>query len=165
MAAAPTQVAPRARTPLLSRLYVQVLIGIAAGVILGAVAPATGAAMRPLGDGFIKLIKMMIAPIVFCTIVGGIGKMADMRGVGSIGLKAIAYFEIVSTVALLIGLGVGLLFKPGSGIHASAATLDASAVKTYVADSQALHLTDFLLNIIPTSLVQAFAAGEILPVL
>jgi len=158
-------VEPRARTPLLSRLYVQVLIGIAAGIILGAVAPATGAAMRPLGDGFIKLIKMMIAPIVFCTIVAGIGKMADMRGVGSIGLKAIAYFEVVSTFALLIGLGVGLAVKPGSGIHASAATLDASAVKTYVADSQTLHLTDFLLNIIPTSLVQAFTAGEILQVL
>ncbi len=165
MITAPARNQPSARTPLLSRLYVQVLIGIAAGVILGALAPATGAAMRPLGDGFIKLIKMMIAPIVFCTIVGGIGKMADMRGVGSIGLKAIAYFEIVSTFALLIGLGVGLAFKPGAGIHASAATLDASAVKTYVADSQALHLTDFLLNIIPTSLVQAFAAGEILPVL
>ena len=164
MVAAPP-VEPRARTPLLSRLYVQVLIGIAAGIILGAVAPATAAAMRPLGDGFIKLIKMMIAPIVFCTIVAGIGKMADMRGVGSIGLKAIAYFEVVSTFALLIGLGVGLAVKPGSGIHASAATLDASAVKTYVADSQTLHLTDFLLNIIPTSLVQAFTAGEILQVL
>ena len=165
MVTAPPRVEPRVRTPLLSRLYVQVLIGIAAGIILGALAPATGAAMRPLGDGFIKLIKMMIAPIVFCTIVAGIGKMADMRGVGSIGLKALGYFEVVSTVALLIGLGVGLAVKPGSGIHASAAGLDASAVKSYVADSQALHLTDFLLNIIPTSLVGAFAAGEILPVL
>src|SRR3982751_777780 len=105
---APVRLEPAAHTPLLSRLYVQVLIGIAAGIILGAVAPATGAAMRPLGDGFIKLIKMMIAPIVFCTIVAGIGKMADMRGVGTIGLKALAYFEIVSTVALLIGLSVGL---------------------------------------------------------
>src|SRR3954469_6200057 len=127
MVTAPPRVEPRARTPLLSRPYVQVLIGIAAGIILGAVAPATGAAMRPLGDGFIKLIKMMIAPIVFCTIVAGVGKMADMRGGGPIGLKAIAYFEIVSTIALLIGLGVGLAVRPGAGIHASAATLDASA--------------------------------------
>src|SRR4051812_7041673 len=165
MITAPARLEPSAPTPLLSRLYVQVLIGIAAGIILGAVAPATATAMRPLGDGFIKLIKMMIAPIVFCTIVAGVGKKADMGGVGSIGLKALAYFEIVSTAALLIGLGVGLAVRPGSGIHASAATLDAAAVKSYVADSQALHLTDFLLNIIPTSLVQAFAAGEILPVL
>ena len=121
--------------------------------------------MRPLGDGFIKLIKMMIAPIVFCTIVAGIGKMADMKGVGSIGLKALIYFEVVSTAALLIGLGVGLVVRPGSGIHASAATLDPQAVKTYVAESQSLHLVDFLLNVIPTTIAQAFVAGDILQVL
>jgi aerobic C4-dicarboxylate transport protein len=149
----------------LSRLYVQVLIGIAAGVLLGALAPEWGADMRPLGDGFIKLIKMMIAPIVFCTIVAGIGKMADMKGVGSIGLKALIYFEVVSTAALLIGLGVGLVVRPGSGIHASAATLDPQAVKTYVAESQSLHLTDFLLNVIPTTIAQAFAGGDILQIL
>jgi aerobic C4-dicarboxylate transport protein len=150
---------------LLSRLYVQVLIGIAAGVLLGALAPDWAAAMRPLGDGFIKLIKMMIAPIVFCTIVAGIGKMADMKGVGAIGLKALIYFEVVSTVALLIGLGVGLLVRPGSGIHASAATLDPQAIKTYVAESQSLHLTDFLLNVIPVTIAQAFAGGDILQIL
>ena len=121
--------------------------------------------MRPLGDGFIKLIKMMIAPIVFCTIVAGIGKMADMKGVGSIGLKAIIYFEVVTTAALLIGLAVGLVVQPGRGIHASAATLDPSAVKTYVAESQSLHFVDFVLNAIPSSLVQAFVGGDILPVL
>ena len=148
-----------------SRLYVQVLIGIAAGVLLGALAPEWGAAMRPLGDGFIKLIKMLIAPIVFCTIVAGIGKMADMKGVGSIGLKALIYFEVVSTAALLIGLGVGLVVRPGSGIHASAATLDPQAVKTYVAESQSLHLVDFLLNVIPTTIAQAFVAGDILQIL
>ncbi len=148
-----------------SRLYVQVLIGIAAGVLLGALAPEWGAAMRPLGDGFIKLIKMMIAPIVFCTIVAGIGKMADMKGVGSIGLKALIYFEVVSSAALLIGLGVGLVVRPGSGIHASVATLDPQAVKTYVAESQSLHLVDFLLNVIPTTIAQAFVAGDILQVL
>ena len=150
---------------LFSRLYVQVLIGIAAGVLLGALAPEWGAAMRPLGDGFIKLIKMLIAPIVFCTIVAGIGKMADMKGVGSIGLKALIYFEVVSTAALLIGLGVGLVVRPGSGIHASAATLDPQAVKTYVAESQSLHLVDFLLNVIPTTIAQAFVAGDILQIL
>ena len=149
----------------LSRLYVQVLIGIAAGVLLAALAPEWGAAMRPLGDGFIKLIKMLIAPIVFCTIVAGIGKMADMKGVGSIGLKALIYFEVVSTLALLIGLGVGLVVRPGSGIHASVATLDPQAVKTYVAESQSLHLVDFLLNVIPTTIAQAFAAGDILQIL
>ncbi len=148
-----------------SRLYVQVLIGIAGGVLLGALAPEWGAAMRPLGDGFIKLIKMLIAPIVFCTIVAGIGKMADMRGVGSIGLKALIYFEVVSSAALLIGLGVGLVVRPGSGIHASVATLDPQAVKTYVAESQSLHLVDFLLNVIPTTIAQAFVAGDILQVL
>ena len=148
-----------------SRLYVQVLIGIAGGVLLGALAPEWGAAMRPLGDGFIKLIKMLIAPIVFCTIVAGIGKMADMKGVGSIGLKALIYFEVVSSAALLIGLGVGLVVRPGSGIHASAATLDPQAVKTYVAESQSLHLVDFLLNVIPTTIAQAFVAGDILQVL
>ena len=149
----------------LSRLYVQVLIGIAGGVLLGALAPEWGAAMRPLGDGFIKLIKMLIAPIVFCTIVAGIGKMADMKGVGSIGLKALIYFEVVSSAALFIGLGVGLVVRPGSGIHASVATLDPQAVKTYVAESQSLHLVDFLLNVIPTTIAQAFVAGDILQVL
>src|SRR6476659_10383959 len=103
------------QTPIYTQLYFQVVVGIVLGVLVGYMWPATGAAMRPLGDGFIKLIKMMIAPIVFCTIVAGIGKMADMRGVGSIGLKALGYFEVVSTVALLIGLGVGLAVKPGSG--------------------------------------------------
>jgi aerobic C4-dicarboxylate transport protein len=160
-AAVPTRSTP---SPL-SRLYVQVLIGIAGGVLLGALAPETAASMRPLGDGFIKLIKMMIAPIVFCTIVAGIGKMADMKGVGSIGLKALIYFEVVSTAALLIGLGVGLIVQPGSGIHATAASLDPQAVKAYVTESQSLHLTDFLLNVIPTTIVQAFAGGEILPIL
>jgi aerobic C4-dicarboxylate transport protein len=148
-----------------SRLYVQVLIGIAAGVLLGAIAPESAAAMRPLGDGFIKLIKMMIAPIVFCTIVSGIGKMGDMKGVGSIGLKALLYFEVMSTVALLIGLVVGLVVRPGSGVHATLATLDPDAVKSYVAGSQALHTTDFLLNVIPTTIAQAFAGGDILQVL
>jgi aerobic C4-dicarboxylate transport protein len=149
----------------LSRLYVQVLIGIAVGVLLGAMAPELGAAMRPLGDGFIKLIKMMIAPIVFCTIVAGIGKMADMRGVGAIGLKALIYFEVVSTAALLIGLIVGLTVRPGADIHASAATLDPQSVKAYVAESQSLHLTDFLLNVIPSTIAQAFAGGDILQIL
>ncbi len=148
-----------------SRLYVQVLIGIAAGVLLGALAPEWGAAMRPLGDGFIKLIKMLIAPIVFCTIVAGIGKMADMKGVGSIGLKALIYFEVVSHRRAAHRAGRRPCREAGSGIHASAATLDPQAVKTYVAESQSLHLVDFLLNVIPTTIAQAFVAGDILQIL
>jgi aerobic C4-dicarboxylate transport protein len=154
--------APR---PFYTRLYAQVLAGIALGILLGYVAPARGEAMRPLGDGFIKLIKMMIAPIVFATVVVGIGKMGSMRGVGRIGLKAIVYFEAVTTLALLIGLAVGMLAQPGAGVGASAASLDPKAVESYTAGTQALHTVDFLQNIIPTTFADAFVKGDILQVL
>jgi aerobic C4-dicarboxylate transport protein len=153
------------RRPFYQHLYAQVLVGIVLGVLLGHYQPAYGAAMRPLGDGFIKLIKMMIAPIVFATVVVGIGKMGSMRGVGRIGLKAILYFEAVTTLALVIGLTVGLVAQPGAGVGASAASLDPKAVETYTAGTQSLHTVDFLLNIIPTTFADAFAKGDILQVL
>jgi aerobic C4-dicarboxylate transport protein len=150
---------------LLKSLYVQVLIGIAAGIVLGFVAPEKGAAMRPLGDGFIKLVKMLIAPIVFSTVVVGIAHMGAMREVGRIGLRALVYFEAVSTLALLIGLVVVNVLQPGAGLHIDPASLDMNAVATYTTASKSLHTVDFILNIIPTSVVDAFARGDILQVL
>src|SRR4051812_923845 len=153
------------RRPLYAHLYFQVLAGIAIGVVLGHFWPGAGAAMRPLGDGFIKLIRMLIAPIIFSTVVVGIAKMGDMKNVGRIGIRALLYFEVVSTLALVIGLVVINLLKPGAGINANPATLDARAVATYTSSAQQLSTVDFLLNIIPTTVVDAFAKGEILQVL
>src|SRR5258708_17126620 len=117
-----------ARRPWYSVLYVQVLIAIAIGIVLGHFFPKTGVAMKPLGDGFILLIKMMIAPIIFCTVVHGIASMSDLTKVGRVGLKALIYFEVVSTIALAIGLIVGEIARPGSGFNIDPATLDAKAV-------------------------------------
>jgi aerobic C4-dicarboxylate transport protein len=157
--------AKAASKPLYTHLYVQVLTGIAIGVVLGYFWPATGAAMKPLGDGFIRLIRMIIAPIIFGTVVVGIAKMGDMKNVGRIGLAALIYFEIVSTLALVIGLIVINLLQPGVGINADPATLDMSSVKAYASSAQQLSTTDFLMNIIPATVVGAFASGEILQVL
>jgi aerobic C4-dicarboxylate transport protein len=153
------------RKPLYAHLYFQVLTGIALGVALGYLSPGSGAAMRPLGDGFIKLIRMIIAPIIFSTVVVGIAKMGDMKNVGRIGVRALVYFEVVSTLALVIGLIVINLLKPGVGINADPATLDANVVATYTSNAQRLSTVDFLLNIIPATVVDAFARGEILQVL
>src|SRR5678816_4151221 len=150
---------------LLKSLYVQVLVGIAAGIILGFVAPEKGAAMRPLGDGFIKLVKMLIAPIVFTTVVVGIAHMGAMRDVGRIGFRALVYFEVVSTVALVIGLVVVTILKPGIGVGFNPATADVSAVSAYTSGAQHLSTIDFLLNVIPDTIVGAFARGEVLQVL
>ncbi len=158
-------VAPIARKPIYKRLYAQVLFAIAVGVILGAVAPEMGTAAKPLGDAFIKLIKMMIAPIVFCTVVVGIAKMGDMKEVGRVGLKALLYFEVVTTLALVIGLVVVNVVQPGHGINADPAHLDAKAVASYAAGAKSLSTVDFIVNIIPTTFVDAFAKGEILQVL
>ena len=149
----------------LNSLYVQVLIGIAAGILLGFVAPETGAAMRPLGDGFIKLVKMLIAPIVFATVVVGIAHMGAMREVGRIGLRALIYFEAVSTLSLVIGLVVVNIVQPGRGLTIDPASLDMKAVSAFTSASKALTTTDFILNVIPTTVVDAFARGEILQVL
>jgi aerobic C4-dicarboxylate transport protein len=150
---------------ILSSLYVQVLIAIAAGIMLGAVWPETGEAMKPLGDGFIKLIKMLIAPIIFCTVVLGIAGMEDMKKVGKTGALALLYFEGVSTLALIIGLVVVNVVKPGAGMHIDPATLDADAVKQYTQSESMQGITGFLLNVIPTSVVDAFARGDVLQVL
>ena len=146
-------------------LYFQVLFAIVVGVFLGYFYPATGASMKPLGDAFISLIKMMIAPIIFCTVVVGIASMGDMKKVGRVGLKALIYFEVVSTIALIIGLIVVNLYQPGAGINATAATLDAKSIATYTAAAKSMSTVDFLLKIIPTTVVDAFAKGEILQVL
>jgi aerobic C4-dicarboxylate transport protein len=149
----------------LSSLYVQVLLAIALGALLGHLNPHLGQAMKPLGDGFIKLIKMLIAPIVFATVVVGIAGMEDMKKVGRVGAKALLYFEVVSSVALLIGLLVVKALRPGEGIHANVAALDTRALEGYTRAGHAMGTVDFLLNIIPTSVVDAFAKGETLQVL
>lgn len=146
-------------------LYVQVLIAIAIGVALGHFYPDTGAAMKPLGDAFIKLIKMIIAPIIFCTIVVGIAGMEDMKKVGKTGGYAVLYFEVVSTIALIIGLVVVNLWAPGSGMNVDPATLDTEGIDKYVGPGKMQTTTDFLINIIPTSVVDAFAKGDMLQVL
>ena len=152
-------------TPIYEHLYFQVLVGIVLGVLVGYLWPATGAALRPLGDGFIKLIRMMIAPIIFTTVIVGIAKMGDMKSVGRIGVRALVYFEIVSTLALVIGLVIINVLQPGVGINADPKTLDAKAVAAYTSNAQHLSTIDFLLNIIPTTIVDAFAKGDILQVL
>lgn len=151
--------------PSYANLYVQVLIGIALGVLFGFVSPENAAAMKPLGDGFISLVKMLIAPIVFTTVVVGIAHMGEMKHVGRIGLRALVYFELVSTLALAIGLVVVTVLKPGSGIGFDPSTVDPSAVASYTGASQHLSTVDFILNVIPDTVVGAFARGEVLQVL
>ncbi len=151
--------------PWYMHLYAQVLMAIVAGVLLGWLAPAWGAAMKPLGDGFIKLIKMLIAPIVFATVVTGIAGMGDLRGVGRVGLKALIYFEVVTTLALVIGYAVVKIVGPGRGMNIDPASLDAGAVAQYTAPASHPGVVDFLLNIIPNSVGDAFAKGDILQVL
>ena len=151
--------------PLYARLWFQVIVGIVVGVGLGYFYPAQGAAMKPLGDAFVKLIRMMIAPIIFGTVVVGIAKMGDMKEVGRIGLRALIYFEVVSTIALVIGMVFVNVLKPGAAIHATAAQLDPKAVAAYTTSAAHLTTTDFLMNIIPTTIVNAFATGDILQVL
>ena len=146
-------------------LYIQVLIAILIGVALGHFDPALGEQMNPLAIGFVKLVKMVIAPIIFVTVVVGIGKLSDVAEVGRIGLKAFVYFEILTTLAMLIGLLVGHLIQPGTGLNADPASLDAKSVAQYTSNAAHPSVTDFLLNIIPDSVIGAFAKGDILPVL
>ena len=153
------------RTPLYKSLYVQVLAAVIFGVLLGHFFPQTGAEMKPLGDAFIKLIKMIIAPIIFCTVVVGIAGMEDMKKVGKTGGLALLYFEIVSTLALVIGLVVVNLLQPGAGMHVDAAALDTKSIAAYTAPGKMQGTVDFLLNVIPSSVIDAFAKGEILQVL
>jgi aerobic C4-dicarboxylate transport protein len=146
-------------------LYVQVLIAIVLGILIGHFFPDTGKALKPLGDGFIGLIKMMIAPIIFCTVVHGIGSMRDLKKVGRVGVKTLFYFEAVSTVALAIGLIVGELVQPGKGFNIDPSTLDPKAVATYVTRAKEEGFVAHLLAIIPDSFLGALARGEILQVL
>jgi aerobic C4-dicarboxylate transport protein len=144
---------------------VQVLFAIGAAIALGYLSPPTAIAMKPLGDAFIRLITMIITLIIFCTVVTGIAGMDDMKKVGRVGGKALIYFEAVSTLALLIGLVVGNLLHPGSGFNVNAATLDAKAVADYAGQAKAQSVSDFLMHIIPNTVVDAFAKGDILQVL
>jgi len=153
------------KKPFYKVLYVQVLFAIIVGVLLGIYDPGIATAMKPLGDGFVKLIKMIIAPVIFCTVVAGIAGMQDMKKVGRVGGKALLYFEVVSTFALAIGLLVANLIKPGAGFNVNAATLDTHAIAQYTDKTKSLTTVDFLMNIIPNTFVDAFAKGEILQVL
>jgi aerobic C4-dicarboxylate transport protein len=146
-------------------LYFRVLVGILLGVLLGIVSPATAGKMEPLGVGFIKLIRMMIGPIIFFTVVVGIASIGDMRKLGRVGMKALLYFEVVTSVALLIGLAVVNLIQPGAGMNVDAGKLDAKAIQAYAAQGQHLSSVDFVMNIIPKTFIGAFAEGEILQVL
>ena len=151
--------------PFYRSLYFQVITAIVVGVLLGHFYPDTGAAMKPLGDGFIKLIKMIIAPIIFCTVVVGIAGMEDMKRVGKTGGYALLYFEIVSTIALIVGLVIINVVKPGAGMNVDVSQLDTKAIAAYTKPGQMQGTVDFLLNVIPNTVVDAFAKGEILQVL
>ena len=154
------------RRSVFKSLYFQVLLGIALGVLVGVVWPARGEAMRPLGDGFIKLIRMLIAPIIFTTITVGIAHMGRMKDVSRIGLRALLYFEVVSTLALVIGLVVVNVLQPGSGLHVTASEADIKAAASYgAAAAHSPGVVEFLLNIIPTTIADAFVRGDILQVL
>ena len=146
-------------------LYVQVLMAVAAGILVGAFFPEFGKSLKPLGDGFIKLVKMMIAPIIFCSVVHGIASMGDLKRLGRTGFKTLVYFEVVSTLALIIGLVVVNLLRPGDGFNLDVQTLDARVSQTYLTKAHSTDKVDFLLNIIPSSFLGAFTSGDLLQVL
>jgi aerobic C4-dicarboxylate transport protein len=157
--------APAARRFRMPSLYIQVLIGIALGVLLGVIAPETGAAMKPLGDGFIKLVRMLIAPIIFTTVVVGMAQTGAMKEIGRIGVRALLYFEIVSGLALAIGFVVAKVVQPGAGLDFDPATADTSSVAAYTNAAKELTTVQFLLDMIPDAMIGAFTSGEILQVL
>jgi aerobic C4-dicarboxylate transport protein len=151
--------------PFFKSLYFQVLLAIAAGVLLGHFYPQLGEQMKPLGDAFIKTIKMIIAPIIFCTVVHGIASMQDMRKVGRVGLKALVYFELLTTLALIVGLLVANTLQPGARMNVDPTTIDTKSIQGFVAKSKEQSTLQFLMDIIPNTVVGAFAQGEILQVL
>lgn len=153
------------KAPFYKSLYIQVLFAVAIGILLGHFYPKIGIDMKPLGDVFIKAIKMMIAPIIFCTVVVGIAGMEDMKKVGRTGGVALLYFEIVSSIALVVGLLIVNFLQPGVGMHVDVTTLDTKGIAAYTAPDKLGTTTDFLMNIIPSTMVEAFAKGEILQVL
>lgn len=156
---------PQPRRPFVRSLYFRVLVGIVAGILVGALFPHLGQQLKPFGDAFIKLIRMVVAPIIFFSVVVGIAGVGDTRRLGRVGLKALVYFEAVTTLALLIGMAVANLVGPGRGMDVDPRTLDAKAVAQYAAQGAHLGATDFLLNIIPETYAGAFTSGEILQVL
>ena len=157
--------APARRTPLWGQLYVQVIVAILAGGAIGHFWPSTGEALKPLGDAFIKLVKMLIAPVIFLTVTTGIAGMRDLAKVGGVAAKAFGYFIVVSSFALVVGLVVANVLQPGAGMNVDPATLDAEAVKGYAAKSHEMTITGFLMDIIPATVAGAFVDGNILQVL
>ncbi|WP_050477024.1 dicarboxylate/amino acid:cation symporter [Herbaspirillum rhizosphaerae] len=153
------------KTPLYKSLYFQVLVAIVIGVLLGHFYPSSGEAMKPLGDGFIKLIKMIIAPVIFCTVVLGIAGMEDMKKVGKTGGLALLYFEVVSTLALIVGLVLVNVLQPGAGMNIDPNTIDTKSITAYTGPGKMTSTIDFVMNIIPVSMVDAFAKGDVLQVL
>ncbi|GAB2891652.1 dicarboxylate/amino acid:cation symporter [Paraburkholderia jirisanensis] len=164
-AGTPTAVTHKAKLPFYRQLYVQVFIAILIGVALGHFDPQLAVKMKPLGDAFIKLIKMVIGPIIFCTVVTGIAGMGDMKKVGRVGGKALLYFEVVSTFSLIIGLIAGHLLKPGAGFNLDPAKLDTSALAGYATKAHEQNTVDFLMHIIPNTVSDAFVTGNVLQIL
>jgi len=150
---------------LLKNLYAQVIIAILIGITIGFFYPDFAVKLKPLGDGFIRLVKMMIAPVIFCTVVNGIAGMQDIKKVGRVGIKALLYFEVVTTAALIIGLAVVNILKPGSGMMVNPATLDVKAVSSYVTQGNSTSAVDFLLHIIPENIINALSNGDLLQIL
>jgi len=150
---------------ILKSLYAQVIIAILIGIALGFFFPALATRLKPLGDAFIKLVKMMIAPVVFCTIVSGIAGMQDIKKVGRVGIKALIYFEVITTLALIIGLVIINILKPGSGMNVDPSTLDPNAVASYVTQSKTTGVVDFFLHIIPDNIINALSTGDLLQIL
>ena len=150
---------------ILGKLYIQVVLAVILGAIVGVLVPETGEALKPLGDAFIKLIKMLLAPVIFLTVVTGIAKMENMKELGRVGLRALLYFEVVSTLALVVGLIVVDVFKPGAGMNIDVSTLDASTLDTYTTAAKHTTFMDFVMNIIPSTIVDAFAKGNVLQIL
>lgn len=150
---------------ILKGLYAQVIIAIITGILLGAMFPSFAIKLKPLGDGFIKLVKMMISPIIFCTIINGIAGMEDTKKLGRVGLKSIIYFEVVTTLALIIGLIVINILKPGIGMNIDPSTLDTKNAEIYLTKSEAVGWQDFILHIIPESIVNALATNNLLQIL
>ncbi len=161
----PETTLPSRKKPFYTGLSFQVLVGVGIAIILGYISPSTAIAMKPLGDAFIRLITMIITLVIFCTLVTGIAGMEDMKKVGRVGGKALLYFEVVSTIALLLGLVVGNVVRPGSGFHVDPTTLDAQAVSEYAGQAKAQTVVQFLSHIIPNTIVDAFTRGDILQVL
>ncbi|SAK79321.1 C4-dicarboxylate transporter DctA [Caballeronia temeraria] len=164
-AATATSGAQRQKKPFYRALYFHVLVAIVLGILLGHFAPSIAVKMKPLGDAFIKLVKMVIGPIIFCTVVVGIAGMGDMKKVGRVGGKALLYFEIVSTFSLVVGLVAGHLFKPGSGFDLTPAMIDSKELSAYTTAAQAQSTVDFLLHLVPDTFISAFVTGNVLQIL